>query len=211
MDFHCIEALLDLPEFRVFNQVIGLKHLDLHLERQDLYLLCPRCEATCFGVKESRTRCIGDLPILERPVMLWLPMRRFQCPDCRHRPWKRSETFGARTQWTDRLYHQVREDFLRGCPGADLARRYGLSERTVVRWTFEKSRGGRLRELGRAIGIDEYARRKGHRYNTLIVDLAKVPSLGEHTFLCTLCQATHPTKHIAVSKNQRFLIQKPLP
>jgi transposase len=41
----------------------------------------------------------------------------------------------------------------------------------VFRWTFERSRGGRLRKLGRALGIAEYSRRKGHRYNTLIVDL----------------------------------------
>jgi transposase len=41
----------------------------------------------------------------------------------------------------------------------------------VFRWTFEKSRGGRPRQLGRVLGIDEYARRKGHRYNTIIVDL----------------------------------------
>ena len=34
-------------------------------------------------------------------------------------------------------------------------------------------RTGRPRQLGRAIGIDEYARRKGHRYNTSIVDLDK--------------------------------------
>src|SRR5205823_11597536 len=60
---------------------------------------------------------------------------------------------------------------LRGCPCRELAHRYGLSARTVFRWTFERSRGGRPRKLGRAIGIDEYARRKGHRYNTLIVDL----------------------------------------
>jgi transposase len=122
-------------------------------------------------MKESRTRRLRDLPILGRPVMLWLHLRRFQCPDCRHRPWETNETFDERTQWTDRLYTQVREECLRGCPGAELARRYGLSERTVFRWTFERSRGGRPRKLGRAIGIDEYARRKGHRYNTLIVDL----------------------------------------
>jgi transposase len=76
-------------------------------------------------------------------------------------------------QWTERLYQRVRAEFLGGCPGRELARRYGLSERTVFRWTFEKSRGGRPRKLGHAIGIDEYARRKGHRYNTLIVDLDK--------------------------------------
>jgi transposase len=41
----------------------------------------------------------------------------------------------------------------------------------VLRWTFARSRGGRPRKLGRAIGIDAYARRQGHRDNTLIVDL----------------------------------------
>jgi len=105
--------------------------------------------------------------------MRWLQMRRFQCADCRQRPWETRETFGEQVQWTERLYTRVREECLRGCPCRALARRYGLSERTVFRWTFARSRGGRPRKLGRAIGIDAYARRKGHRYNTLIVDLDK--------------------------------------
>ena len=172
-DFHGIETLLGLPEFRVIAQVLGPKQRDLHLERRDTHIVCPRCQTCCSRVKESRPRCIRDLPILEHPVMLWLHMRRFACPDCRHRPWETSETFGQHTQWTERLHTQVRTEFLRGCPGKALARRYGLSERTVFRWTFERSRGGRPRKLGRAIGIDEYSRRKGHRYNTLIVDLDK--------------------------------------
>src|SRR3984893_1305677 len=173
MDFQGIEALLGLPEFRVIAQVFGPQQLDLHLQRRDDHLVCPRCQAYCSHVKESRPRCLRDLPILEHPVILWLHMRRFQCTDCHHRPWETSETFGERVKWTERLYHQVRQAFLRGCPCKELARRYGLSERTVFRWTFEKSRGGRPRKLGRAIGIDEYARRKGHHYNTLIVDLDK--------------------------------------
>ena len=173
MDFHCIEALLGLPEFRVIAQVCGPQQLDLHLQRRDEHIVCPRCQACCSRVKESRPRCIRDLPILEHPVMLWLHMRRFQCADCRHRPWETSETFGAQVQWTERLYTRVREECLQGCPCRELARRYGLSKRTVFRWTVERSRGGRLRKLGRAIDIDEYARRKGHRYNTVIVDLNK--------------------------------------
>jgi hypothetical protein len=87
--------------------------------------------------------------------MLWLPLRRFGGPDCHQRPWETSETFGERSKWTERLSHQGRAEFLRGCPGNGLARRYGLSERTVCRWTLERSRGGRPRQLGRAIGIDE--------------------------------------------------------
>jgi transposase len=173
MDFHCIEVLLGLPEFRVIAQVCGPQRLDLHLQRRDEHIVCPRCQACCSRVKDNRPRCIRDLPILEHPVMLWLHMRRFQCAACRHRPWETSQTFSAQVQWTARLYTRVREEFLQGCPCRELARRYGLSERTVFRWTFERSRGGRPRKLGRAIGIDEYARRKGHRYNTLIVDIDK--------------------------------------
>src|SRR5712692_5476348 len=154
MDFHGIEALLGLPEFRVRGQRLGPQQLDLPLERRDTSIVCPRCQACCSRVKESRPRCLRDLPILERPVMLWLPMRRFECRGCQHRPWETSETFGERTKWTERLDDQVRAELLRGCPSKELARRYGLSERTVCRWTFEKSRGGRPRKLGRAIGID---------------------------------------------------------
>jgi len=173
MDVYGIEALLGLPEFHVIDQVIGPKRLDLSLERRETCIVCPRCQTCCSRVKESRPRCIRDLPILERPVLLWLHVRRFECQGCQHRPWETSETFGAHVKWTERLYQRVRAEFLGGCPGRELARRYGLSERTVFRWTFEKSRGGRPRKLGRALGIDEYSRRKGHRYNTLIVDLDK--------------------------------------
>jgi transposase len=173
MDFDCIEMLLDLPEFRVIGQVIRSHELRLNLERRDSYLICPHCKGRCFRIKEGRDRCIRDLPILDRPVTLQLHSRRFKCSDCHHRPWEKSETFGDHVKWTDRLYHQVRQEFLHGCPCAELARRYGLSARTVFRWTFEKSHGARPRKLGRALGIDEYARRKGHRYNTIIVDLDK--------------------------------------
>ena len=173
MDFECIDALLDLPEFRVTNQVIRPHELELHLERRDTYLVCPRCQGCCARIQDGRARCIRDLPMLDRPVTLRLHLRRFQCSACDHRPWEKSETFGDWVKWTERLYDQVRQEFLHGCPCQDLARRYGLSARTVFRWTFEKSRGGRPRKLGRALGIDEYARRKGHHYNTIIVDLDK--------------------------------------
>lgn len=173
MDVHCIEMLLDLPEFRLIGLTLGDHQIDLHLQRQEHAIICPRCQRVCERIKESRSRCIRDLPILERPVMLWLHMRRFQCKPCQLRPWEVSETFDERVKWTDRLYRQVRAESLQGCPSSQLARRYGISERTVFRWTYEKSRGGRPRQLGRAIGIDEYARRKGHHYNTLIVDLDK--------------------------------------
>ena len=171
MDSHFIETVLNLPEFRVFNFELGDFGLYLHLQRREPAIVCPRCHQVCERTKESRTRCLRDLPILEHPVVLCLHMRRFECKPCAFRPWEISETFDERVKWTERLYEQVRTESLQGCPGKELSRRYGISKRTVFRWTFEKSYGGRPRKLGRALGIDEYARRKGHHYKTLIVDL----------------------------------------
>jgi transposase len=123
MDVYGIEALLGLPEFRVFDQVIRPKRLELHLQRRESSIVCPRCQTYCGRVQESRCRCIRDLPILERPVVLRLHLRRFACPACHYRPWETSETFGTRVKWTERLYHQVRAEFLGGCPSRELARR----------------------------------------------------------------------------------------
>ena len=39
--------------------------------------------------------------------------------------------------------------------------------------TLDRPHGGRPRQLGRALGIDESSRRKGHCSNTIIVDLDK--------------------------------------
>jgi len=60
-----------------------------------------------------------------------------------------------------------------GGPGHALARRSGLSERTVLRWTLARSRGSRPRKLGRAMGLDADARRQGHHDHTWTVDLAQ--------------------------------------
>ncbi len=135
--------------------------------------MCPHCQGCCSRIKEGRHRCLRDLPILDRPLTLRLHIRRFEGAACHHRPWEKRETFGDRVKWTQRLYHQVCQEFLHGCPSKELAKRYGLSARTVFRWTFEKSRGARPRKLGRVLGIDEYSRRKGHRYHTIVVDLEK--------------------------------------
>src|SRR5713101_2254094 len=59
MDFECIDALLDLPEFRVTNQVIGPHELELDLERGDTHLVCPRCQGCCARIKDGRYAITG--------------------------------------------------------------------------------------------------------------------------------------------------------
>ena len=67
MDFECIEAWLELPEFRVTGQVIRPHELELHLERRDTYLVCPRCQ----GMLRSDQR--GPTPMHPRFAHLGSP------------------------------------------------------------------------------------------------------------------------------------------
>ena len=147
MGFHGIEAFLGLPEFRVMHQIMSPKQLEFHLERRASFIVCPRCQACCSRVQDSRPRCMRDLPMLERPVVLWLHLRRFACEECHHRPWEKSETCGEHVKWTQRLYSQVRQEYLHGCPCRELARRYGLSEcqrqpEIAIQWPGRKCRVG---------------------------------------------------------------------
>lgn len=102
MDFHCIEMLLDLPEFQVIGQVLRPREVQLDLERREASLVCLYCQGGCSRIKEGRDRCIRDLPILDRPVTLRLHIRRLQCTDCRHRPWENSKQQSLGFRHTER-------------------------------------------------------------------------------------------------------------
>ena len=62
MDVHCIEMLLDLPEFRLIGLTLGDHQIDLHLQRQEHAIICPRCQRVCERIKESRS------PLHPRPA-----------------------------------------------------------------------------------------------------------------------------------------------
>lgn len=166
-----IEELLELPEFRVLAVKIAARKVFIELHKADPSTLCPRCQGPCSVTKEKeRTRRIRDLPILEKPVLLVLHLRRLRCALCGRRTWEKSESLDKR-RWTERLIGAVRDELLQGTPTKQLALRYGVPARTVFRWVFERSHGGRPRKLSRAIGLDEFSICKGHSYDTHIVDL----------------------------------------
>jgi transposase len=173
MDVEGIDALLDLPAFRVTTQVIRPHELARHLERRDTDLVGPRCYEGCARSKDGSTRCRRAVPMVDRPGTLRLPSRRLPCSACAHRPWEQSATCGAGVQGPERLDDHVRQALLHGGPCQALARRSGLSARMVVRWPVATSRGGRSRKRGRALGIDEDARRKGPHDTTSRVDLER--------------------------------------
>ena len=73
MDVYGIEALLGLPEFRVIDQVIRPKRLDLHLQRRNTSIVYGFCFRSAWAIapvgsgadcaRSGRLRRTGHPPV----------------------------------------------------------------------------------------------------------------------------------------------------
>jgi transposase len=139
---------------------------------------CPACGETSHRVHSRYRRSLADLPLSGRPVRLTLLVQRFRCDrglcSCRifterlatAAPWAR------RTARLDEIVHHLglalwRPSSRELCPAAPLARqqRHSAPGCTLA--------GGTGVQTAKAIGIDDWAWKRNHRYGMLICDLER--------------------------------------
>jgi transposase len=172
--------LLGAPEGScLVRACLDVEQLTVHLEIIAPTAACPVCGSSARRVRGRYTRRLDDLPCLGRRVRLQVIVRRFVCPqsDCPRRIFaERLPGFAApRARTTDRL-RRTQADIgssLGGEAGARLAARMGIATspdtllRRVKRLKYEPA------GPPRAVGIDDWAWRKGQRYGTIVVDLER--------------------------------------
>lgn len=142
---------------------------------------CPQCQSPCVKIHDTRARKKRDCALREHAVELMVLKRRFRCLHCQKAFTEPDSVCGWRRRTTVRLREEIGKQ---ACtqPVSHVAASVGVGPRfveecfqSVARQAIE-GRGRSLDEAQplatpRFVGIDEFARRKGHVYETILCDL----------------------------------------
>jgi len=149
--------------------------LDVAVTTSQAY--CPTCTQPSTHVHSHYRRTLADLPWATTPVQLHLRVRRFWCetPHCARQTFTERvpQVAPCSARATARLRARQTSTGLAlgGAAGArDLARQGVPGSRNTL---LRRVRGLATPAAPRpcAVGIDDWAKRKGHTYGTIVVDL----------------------------------------
>lgn len=173
------QSVLPNPHLLVLERIERVEqqfHLFLTTNQQPT---CPLCGVASRSQHSSYCRCLQDLPWQGLSVQLHLTVRRHRCrnPRCARKVFCErlpgvALTYARQTKRTAELIRAVGY-VAGGRPGERLLLRLAIevSDDTVLRRVRQQPVEPTQPDVIRALGVDDWAWRKGQDYGTILVDL----------------------------------------
>lgn len=176
----CLSVLIPyLAGFRLRHLFLDGKYLTFVVAATRQTASCPLCRRRSTRVQSNYDRTLVDLPVGDRPVRLRLRVRRFRCLNrtCPRQIF--AERFPRLTAAYARRTHAQRralEDYGFAAGGTGGARLAGRREVSGSRATILRLlHAAPAPEVAtpRVLGVDDWARKHGQVYGTILLDLEK--------------------------------------
>jgi len=170
-----ITISLKLQEFSVLNVKEEGETIVIEVEGKCDYASCPSCGRSTDRIHQRNTppRRVEDLPIQGRKVILIVRKRRFICSACGK---VFTEVFDSIEPRARRTIRYERYLYKRGKDAnfKELSLGEGIAYTTCRRLWYRVARReveDHERPSVRKMGVDEFSRAKGHKYDTVLTDL----------------------------------------
>ncbi len=165
------------PGFHIDEMVMLDQNILVKAHTTSRVTICPNCHQSSERVHSYYTRHPLDLPLAHFPVKLQLRVRRFRCLNdhCVKKTYAERisdwlPVYARRTsRLNEALYHLAQ--MLGGKGGERLSTHLHMANRFYTLLRLIRRREIAPDTVPRAIGVDDWAIRKGRTYGTIIVDL----------------------------------------
>lgn len=198
---------LDLPEFEVVKQVFLEDCNLLHVEKITTEERCSYCGYCSSHVHDWRTRKVRDLSVLGKPLFLFVRVSRYRCGNCNEVFSQSFSSIQPNKHQTNR-YREYLYEMCQGTSIQEVSRKEKVPYTTVERIFYSIAKEKEIEHLEHLEGVlenselvlslDEIAVRKGHRYETVLMDAQTGCVLG------MVHQRSYDSTQLLLAKNILF-------